>query len=581
MKILKINIKNEFLLLLLFLVTTQLYAGSGPEGSSTYQVKPLVTGRHSMVVTNNKWATQAAQTILDKGGNAFDAAIAAGFVLGLTEPQSSGIGGGGYALTYSNKDKKLLSYDGREVAPHSANTKWFFANDGKLMETKKAIFSAKSVGVPAEVALFYQLHLDKGKLPWEALLKPAMDLAVKGFPMSPRLYKLLMSDISIFKNDAKVRGIYFKGDKIKPIGSRVKNIAYARTLRIIAKNPKDFYRGRLAQEIIHDINQAAGKELYTQMDFRKYHVITHPAICSEYRERYEICSAPPSASGGVTAQELLGIYANNYQGKNYKDPEWMYQFLESSKLAFADRNQYLADPAFVKQPTLGLLESEYLKNRSKLVKESALKTPVSAGLPQGVDWKYAPDQTEKIPGTTSVVIVDKDGNAVSMTVTVESQFGSHIFTHGFFLNNELTDFSFEYKDKQGKLIANRIEPGKRPRSSMSPTIVFDKQNQLYAVTGSPGGNEIICYVAKNLILMLDMGMKPDAASGTPNLCATNADPEIEDFVKPLKQIPFLEKKGEVIVRKAMVSGVTTIMRKSGGGWYGAADPRREGVAQGR
>lgn len=569
---------NIFLILLL--VTSQLYARSGPEETSEYQIKPLVVGQHSMVVTNNKWATKAAQAMLNKGGNAFDAAIAAGFVLGLTEPQSSGIGGGGYALTYSEQNHQLLAYDGRETAPHSANPDWFLDKNGKIQKINDVILSAKSVGVPAEVALFYKLHQEKGKLPWNTLLQPAITLATQGFPMSPRLHKLLISDREILAKDAHIRTIYFNDKNIKDIGQTIKNPAYASTLRIIAKNPQSFYRGRLGQEIIHDINLSAGEQLYNNNDFINYQIVVHPAVCSDYRNTYEICSVPPSASGGMTTQELLGIYASRYQNKNYNDSKWMFYFIEASKLAFADRNQYLADPAFIKQPTEGLLTKDYIKNRSLLIKDNALKTPVSAGIPEGINDTYAPDKSEKIPGTTSIAIVDKNGNAISMTVTIESQFGSHIFTHGFFLNNELTDFSLDYKDTNKKLIANRIEPGKRPRSSMSPTMVFNKQHQLYAITGSPGGSEIICYVAKNLILMLDMGMKPNRASSSFNLCATNTNPTIETFIQPIPGIDFLRKKGEVIIRKPMVSGITNILHRPQGGWYGAADPRREGVAYG-
>ncbi len=569
------------LFLIFLFISTQLYARSGPEEASEYQTKPLVVGQHSMVVTNNKWATKAARAMLDKGGNAFDAAIAAGFVLGLTEPQSSGIGGGGYALTYSQKNHQLLAYDGRETAPHSANPGWFLDNNGKTLKLKDAILSAKSVGVPSEIALFYKLHQDKGKLPWNTLLQPAITLATNGFAMSPRLHKLLITDYNILVKNADIRAIYFNEKHIKDIGQIIKNTAYANTLRTIAKNPQNFYRGQLAKEIIHDINSAAGNELYNQNDFGNYQILVQSAVCSDYRNSYEICSVPPSSSGGVTSQELLRIYANLYQSTNYNDRKWMFYFIEASKLAFADRNQYLADPAFVRQPIDGLLEKNYIKNRSQLIKQNALKTPVVAGIPQGIDAIYAPDKSEKIPGTSSIAIVDNHGNAISMTVTIESQFGSHIFTHGFFLNNELTDFSLNYKDTHGKLIANRIEPGKRPRSSITPTMVFDKQHQLYAITGSPGGSEIICYVAKNLILMLDMGMKPNTASSTVNLCATNTNPSIETFIKPIPEIDSLRTKGEIIVRKPMVSGITNILRRPEGGWYGAADPRREGVASGK
>lgn len=546
-----------------------LCAATDPETASDYRVKPLVKGRHSMVVTNNKWATRAAQTMLNKGGNAVDAAIAAGFVLGLTEPQSSGIGGGGYALVFTKKPYQLQAYDGRETAPHSAQP-----------DVQIAIPSPQAIAVPAEVALFVQLHHDHGKLPWKTLLKPAIDLAEHGFPMSHRLNLLLNTEKNILINSTEVRDVYFTGTNIKPIGSIVINKPYAATLRTLSEDPSLFYRGKLANEIIAAINNAAGTELYNKKDLADYSVIIHPALCSQYRKHYRICSVPPSSAGGATMQELMGIYALNYNGHAFSSSQWMYQFLEASKLAFADRNRYLADPAFVKAPLPGLLAKDYLKKRSQLIKTTALKTPVTAGTPPGAPHEYAPDAAIKQPGTTSIAIVDKNGNAISMTVTVENKFGSHLFTHGFFLNNQMTDFSIPSHAADGKLIANRIEPGKRPRSSITPTMVFNLHHKLEAISGSPGGSYIICYIAKNLIQMLDMGMKPDAASASPNLCAINADPVVETYRKAIPQITALTKKGEVIARSDMVSGVTNILRNPAGGWYGAADPRREGVALG-
>lgn len=352
---------KKFLLFILLVLSGYVYAVPDPEAASTYHIKPLISGKHSMVVTNNKWATLAAQEILDKGGNAFDAAIAAGFVLGLTEPQSSGIGGGGYALTYSAKSKAMHAYDGREVAPHTANSDWFLDKNGHVLDIKKAILSAKSIGVPAEVALFYKLHQEQGQLPWKTLLQPAIRLAKNGFPMSPRLYHLLSIDSSLFENNEDVKKVFFSRNKVKPIGSIIKNAAYAATLQIIAQNPEDFYRGKLAKSIIQDINKAASTALYNEKDFSNYKVIVSTPICMDYRDKYNICSAPPSSGGGVTMQELLGIYAINAKDLHFRNPMWMYQFLEASKLAFADRNQYIADPAFVKQPVKGLLDKDYLK----------------------------------------------------------------------------------------------------------------------------------------------------------------------------------------------------------------------------
>lgn len=555
-------------------------ADTGPERASLFAPKELVTGNRSMIVTNNVWASKAADEILKQGGNAFDAAIAAAFVLGLTEPQSSGIGGGGYALTYSPNNKRLIAYDGREVAPHSVNDRWFYTDNNELMSAQTAMLSPKSIGVPGEVMLLYQIHKDLGHLPWDKLLQPAIRLATDGFAISKRLNLLLNSDKKVLEQDPLIRELFFVNNQLKPVGTIIKNPAYAETLKIIASNPLDFYQGKLADELIGFINLKAKSDIYNKDDFANYKVKKYRGMCVNYRGTYKICGTPPSAAGSVTAGELLSIYANNYQSDDYNNPEWAYQFLEASKLAFADRDQYLADPAFVPQPISGLLNSDYLAKRSQLVTEKALKLPVAAGSPEAMNANFAPDDSEKYPGTTSITIVDAEGNAISMTVTVEHQFGSHHFTHGFFLNNQLTDFSFKATGADGKLIANRIQPGKRPRSSITPTIVFDNKYQLYALSGSPGGSEIICYVAKNLILMLDMNMTPASASDTPNLCATNSQVILEQISSPPAYAEYLKNKGEVFDYKPMVSGVTNIIKNPEGGWFGAADPRREGVAIG-
>lgn len=550
-----------------------------PEATSTWETKPLIHGAHAMIVTNNKWASAAGMQMLNKGGNAIDAAIAASFVLGLTEPQSSGVGGGGYALLFIAAKHQTTAYDGRETAPHSATEQWFKEATGKTMSLKQAILSAHSIGVPGEVALLMRLH-QQAKLPWPVLLQPAIELADKGFPMSSRLHKLLQSDSDIFATNLNVQSVYFENHQIKPIGTLVKNPAYAATLRRLAKHPENFYRGTLATEIINDINQFAHEQIFHVKDFADYRVKLYPPICIHYRGHYEICSVPPSSSGGVTVLQLLGIYANRFNVTQAQDTAWMYRFMEASKLAYADRNAYLADPAFVNIPLAGLLQENYLMNRSNLITAHAAATPVAPGQPKAVIKKQAPDNKDKLPGTTSIAIVDNEGNAVSLTLTIESQFGSHLFTHGFFLNNELTDFSFEARTAEGLPIVNRVEPGKRPRSSIAPVLVFNQQHQVHAISGSPGGAEIICYVAKNLILMLDMNMTPDRASSFANLCAANTQPVMESVLQSQPYLSDLTKRGENIRLKDMVSGVTNILRGAANIWYGAADPRREGVALG-
>ncbi len=553
-----------------------------PELASAKIQQRLVTGKNSLVVTNNPYASRAANQILKAGGSACDAAISAAFVLGLTEPQSSGIGGGGYALSYNAKNKSLNAFDGRETAPLKANSKWFLAADGSPLKFESAMLSTHAVGVPGEVALFYKMHQKCGNLKWDKLLQPAINLASNGFNMSPRLYGLLLADADILKTDPAITAVYFESTGlVKPVGDIVKNPGYAASLKLIAKNPTNFYSGKLSRDIIHAVNRRAGQEIFTPRDFTNYQVLVKPSVCSNYRANYQICSVPPSSSGGVTVAELMNLYALSYDTQNVNDPQWPYYFLEASKLAFADRNQYLADPAFVKkQPVNGLLAAKYLHERAGLIGESALATPVIAGTPAGIDPLYAPDNSPKPHGTTSIAVVDKKGNAVSMTVTVEHQFGSHIFVDGFFLNNELTDFSFAPTAANGQPIANRVEAGKRPRSSIAPVMVFAKpHNQLLAVTGSPGGSQIICYVAKNLIQTLDMHQSPLEAVSSGNLCAPNTTAQLEQNIDWSFAESALSAHSESVNYVPPVSGVTTIFKTSAG-WAGAADPRREGLAIG-
>lgn len=550
-----------------------------PEGSSEINAKALVYAKHSMVVTNNPWASKTANSILKQGGNAIDAAVAAAFVLGLTEPASSGIGGGGFALIYNKSNKQLTAYDGRETAPKTATPHLFMDNHHRPMDFNAAMLSAKSFGVPGEVALLYKIQRQQGRLAWSDVVKPAIELAKKGFPLSPRLHKLLQLDRSILIKDVHVKALFFMpNSQVKPIDTIIKNPAYAKSLTLIANNPNTFYKGSIAKDIIKKINRLAGFSLYTLSDMSNYAPIQETALCGDYRDN-QICSIP-FASGGSTVLELLAIYANNHPNLKSKPADWMYHFLEASKLAYADYDQYIADPAFVPQPLKGLLDPGYLLKRSKNVKRCALVTPVAAGVPVNTGVHYAPDRSVKAPGTTSIAIVDKDGNAISMTLTIEHQFGNHIFVDGFFLNNQLTDFSFKAHDLAGKLVANHVEPLKRPRSAIAPVMVFDKKGKLIAITGSPGGKPIICYVAKNVIQMLDFKMNPRDSAASGNLCAVNKPAVIEKNSDVLQYIPELKRRGEQITVVDLLSGVVNIKRAPDDGWYGAADPRKEGVAIG-
>lgn len=576
------QIKKCLALLLMgtFVASSAEQATIAPEGSSGFTVKPLVYGRQDMVVTNNPWASKTASYILKQGGNAVDAAIAAAFVLGLTEPSSSGLGGGGFALTYNHKTKQIKAYDGREIAPHTANPNWFMQDKQHAMPFQSAVLSYKSVGVPGEVALLKAMHQQQGHLPWRTLLQPAIQLAKNGFPMSPRLHQLLTMDRDLLMQDSHIKAVYFSdAGEVKPLNAIVRNIAYAKSLAIIAKNPDDFYTGKIAKDIVAKINQVAEKPIYSLSDFTRYAVLESDAICSTYRAN-TLCSTP-FASGGVTLIELMKIYASRQQNKDIKHADWPYYFLEASKLAYADRNQYLADVAFVQPPLKGLIADDYIHQRSQFISNQPLKTPVAAGVPVGANRQYIPDGLEKERGTTALAIVDKHGNAVSMSLTIEHQFGSHLFVDGFFLNNQLTDFSFTSKDKSNQVVANRVEAFKRPRSAMAPVMVFNPQQQLIAISGSPGGSQIICYVAKSLIQMIDFNKNPAQAAASANLCAVNDTPVIESRRDSERLIDVLANKKVAVNRGELLSGIVNIERTKRGGWLGAADPRREGEAIGK
>ena len=540
----------------------------------------LAHGKHTMVVTNNPYSSKAAQQILNMGGSAVDAAIAAGFVLGLTEPQSSGIGGGGYALTFNPKTKKMIAYDGREVAPAIATPDWFLGKDGKYMDFDEAHLTAQAIGVPSEVALFYKMHQEQGKLPWAKLLQPAIDLATNGFPMTLRLTKEFERDKDNLVRNKDIKAIYYSEDgSVKPIGSLIKNPAFAKTLKQIAADPSEFYNGDLAADIVNAINIKAGKNIYTMDDMANYKVVKHNAICENYRNQVKICTMPPSTSGGVTVLEILGIYSNVYSGEDINDEKWVYTFLEANKLAYADRNQYIADPAFVQQPVAGILDPEYIKQRSSLITTKALPTPVAPGTPEGLDPRFAPDLSPKGHGTTSLAVVDKYGNAITMTKTIENEFGSQVFVDGFFLNNELTDFSLVPNYPNSQPIANRVEGGKRARSSIAPALVLDKSGKLKMLVGSPGGSKIICTVAKNLIQLIDLRQNPLQATSSGNLCAPNGPSLIEEGSGLASIADLLKKQGEVVQMSDMWSGEVNVVRTADG-WDGASDPRVDGLAIG-
>ena len=543
----------------------------------------------AMVAAADPRAVEAGLEILREGGNAIDAAIAVHTVLGLVEPQSSGLGGGAFMVYYDHAKNEVTVFDGRETAP-AADTANLFIKDGKVMDFVTAWQSGRSVGVPGQVALYQTAHDAAGKADWASLFQPAIKLAEDGWVVSPRLAGLLANDqlrAAIQLDDNPVTAAYFYPDgKPLPEGFKQTNQAYADTLKAIAKDgPSAFYTGPLAEQIVEAASAAPNGGAITLDDLANYKVKVRPALCGTLPTEYRICSAPPPSSGGVAQNEIMGLYELLKPGPNVKaTPEaFLKTFIDAQRLAYADRDHYVADADVVPVPAADLINPEYLKVRAGEVFE-----PTEHAFPgdPGVALGRAPlrpmwgeDATEHGPGTSHISIIDSEGNAVSMTTTVESPFGSSRMAGGFLLNNQLTDFSRQ-PTMGGKPVANAPAGGKRPRSSMSPTLVFDPKGDLFMVTGSPGGNSIIAYVAKTLVGVLEWGDTAQQAVDRPNIIARGDTVGVEvdreggpEAAEALRQMGY-----NVEERHGENSGLHVIVVR-GDHLEGAADPRREGVAE--
>ncbi len=532
-----------------------------------------------MVAAANPYAVEAGVEILRKGGSAIDAAIAVQTVLSLVEPQSSGIGGGAFLVFYDAKTGKVLAYNGREKAPSDIDENLFLAENGQPLRRLEAIVSGKSTGAPGVIAMLNMAHEDYGNLAWKDSFNPAIELAEKGFVVSPRLEKLVKLAANYALEQQKQTYDYFYHGNGTPLkaGEIRDNKPYAETLRLIAKDWRNMYEGELAEQIIKTIRSEPRPGTLSLQDLKNYKPVKSRALCNTYRD-YFICGAQPPSSGGIAVQSILGQLENfDMKSLGMSIDAW-HLFAEASALAYADRDKYVADPDFVNVPVQEMLDKNYLKSRAKLIKmQSAIKN-VKAGQP--VKFIRGSDATPDDPGTSHFVIVDKWGNVASMTTTVESLFGSQRMVGGFMLNNQLTDFSFRVKDKNGNLIANRPQANKRPRSSMAPHIVFDKNGQFYFATGSPGGSSIIAYTAKTIIGIIDWGLSPQAAIDLPNFISRNGSVRLEEAGFEPEFIKTLEARGHKIIRsKGEISGLHIIMRKNNG-YVGGADKRREGIVLG-
>ncbi|MEG6507562.1 gamma-glutamyltransferase [Methyloligella sp. 2.7D] len=567
------------------LAATPAAALDQPEAASGIAEKKLVTARHEMVVAAHPLAAQAGLAMLEKGGSAIDAGIAVQLVLNLVEPQSSGIGGGAFLLYWDAGNKKLAGFDGRETAPMKAGPDLFLDETGKPLKFEDAVASGKSIGTPGVIAAMWLAHQRYGKLPWKDLFQPAIDIAEQGFPVSGRLNTLLANDGPARFTDA-ARSYFFDEDgKPWPAGHTLKNPAFAETLKTIAEDgPEAFYAGELAEQMANaaqDDPRSPG--FLTIEDLASYKAMERKPACAAYRGN-EVCGAGLPSSGGITVGQIMGLLRPFDLGKKPFAMPPMQIIADAERLAFADRGKYLADSDFVDVPVKGLLSTEYLRKRRDLITPDTRLPKAEPGTPPGTrQGFFGKDATRERHGTSHISIVDRDGNALSMTTSIEQGFGAKTMVGGFLLNNQLTDFSFLPEDEDSTPIANRVEAGKRPRSSMDPTIVFSGEDgtdrKLRYVLGSPGGPGIILFVAKTLIAMIDWHLDPQAAVSLPNFGAVGNTVMLEEGPELDALATELEALGYKVKRSALTSGLHVIA-VTPKGLEGGADPRRDGVALG-
>lgn len=537
------------------------------------------TAPHAMVAAANPMAVEAGLKVLRQGGSAADAAVAVQAVLGLVEPQSSGLGGGAFMTYYDAKTKTVTAYNGRETAPAGATPDMFLDADGKPMNKGQAMISGRSAGVPGAIAMLHLAQSQHGWLAWKDLFGEAERLADGGFPVPRRMAEAAASRAPQAQQPDAVA--YFTkpdGTKVQP-GDILKNPAYAATVRkIAAEGPKALLEGKIAQDIVDRLQKDPLPGTMTLKDLASYKPKASAAVCRPYRV-YVVC-VPPAPSGGPAVLEALGLLQRTDIAAHPNDVQGWYLFSQASRLMYADRDRYFGDPDFVDVPTEGLLDPAYLDQRAKLIDPVKAGPAPQPGRPKGAGVR-APDRTLEPGGTTHFVIVDAEGNAVSMTTTVESIFGDGRMVDGFFLNNQLTDFSFSPKEVDGVPAANAVAGGKRPRSSMAPAVVLDRQGRLVAAVGSPGGPSILAFNLKALVAVLDWKLPMQQALALPNLIAAGDFYASEPAKFPPGVVDGLAAKGVKLTGGAFGegSGLHGVERVPGG-LRGGADPRREGVARG-
>jgi gamma-glutamyltranspeptidase/glutathione hydrolase len=572
---------------------------AAPELPSGWTTKSTQYAERDMVAAANPLAVDAGVQMLAQGGSAVDAAIAVQMMLTLVEPQSSGIGGGAFLMHYEPSTRALVAWDGRETAPAAATPDQFLDANGKPLEFTKAVDGGLSVGTPGVMKLFEVVHAKHGKLPWAKLFEPAIALAESGFPVSPRLYTMIAGTAARLCTQKAAAAYFLKAGtcEAKDEGTPLKNPELAATLRALASGgAKAFYGGPIAEAMVDAVqSHPTNPGRLTLADLAAYTPKERTPVCGEYRG-YRLCGMPPPNSGAIAVLQTLGILQHfDVARLAPNSADAVHLIAEAYRLAFADRAKYVGDPDFVQVPVAGLLDPAYLKARAGEIRMDRSLGAAAAGVPPGATTRGL-DQSLSLPSTSHLAIVDRDGRMVNMTTTIENGFGSLQMVKGFLLNNQLTDFSLAPLDAEKRPIANRVEPGKRPRSSMAPTTVFGPSGEVEAIVGSPGGSNIIQYVTKTLVGIIDWKLDIQQAIDLPNFGAqTTATTTLEKGTLLAGLEAALAGRGHTIAIADINSGLQGIVfngtRANGqpgalarapgkGRWAGGADPRREGAARG-
>jgi len=566
----------RWVVFLLFTSTLVAETQPQPEFSSGYIQREPVYASKMMVASANPYASKAGLEILEKGGNAIDALIAIQMVLNVVEPQSSGIGGGAFLLYYQKNEKKVFAYDGRETAPQAADENMFLDAQKEPVPFSEAVIGGGSVGVPGLLKMLEQVHAQKGKLPWKELFQPAIALAEKGFPISNRLHKLISvtPNLNTFK---ETQHYFFKDGKPKKKNSILKNLELAQTFRTVAEQGTDpFYKGEIAKKIVQAVQSAHPPGRLTEKDLANYQSIERHPIKTAY-QGYTVYGFPPPSAGGIVLAQMLKMMATqDLEGESLDSVRFIDLFCRASRLAFADKNYYVADPDFFPVPQKRLLDLDYLQQRIKQSGDQQGDFPGQA-LACCAPMHFSPPL--EYPSTSQICVVDEEGNGVSMTTSIENAFGSTLMAGGFILNNQLTDFSL-VAEREGKKTANRIEPGKRPVSSMTPTLVFkENSDELYLTVGSAGGARIVDFVAQAVFGVLNFNLNIQKAIDFPHYASIGPIMDLEKDTSLVDAIAKLEALGNTVQVMPLNSGTQGIQRIDEE-WVGGVDPRREGLAIG-